>query len=211
MYKVQKQSNLLFITRTLRTHNQKRRILTKGVDNVGKQITAHFNFDEFKCPCGCGSNKTDTSFINKLENIYEYFSRCPDGVAVIIVTSGFRCSKHSVAVGGYANDAHTKGIAADIYVVKSDGKTRYNSREVAAVAEKLGFSGIGIIDNTAVHVDIRNASNYTNSHWYGNEITGDDNIKTFSEYLPKQKTTTSKHTLTVIFDDKEIIKKEFEI
>ena len=147
-------------------------VTLKGVDKMGNQITAHFNFDEFKCPCGCGGNKTDTSFINKLENIYEYFSRCPDGIAAIIVTSGYRCSKHSVAVGGYANDAHTKGIAADIYVLKRDGTTRYNSREVAAVAEKLGFSGIGIIDNTAVHVDVRNTSNYTNSHWFGNEITG---------------------------------------
>lgn len=178
---------------------------------MGTQITPHFNFDEFKCPCGCGGNKTYISFIDKLETIYEYFTKCPDGIAAIIVTSGYRCSKHSVAVGGYANDAHTKGIAADIYVLKRDDITRYNSREVAAVAEKLGFSGIGIIDNTAVHVDIRNASNYTNSHWFGNEITGDDNIKTFAEYLPKQKTTTttSKHTLTVIFDGKEIMKKEF--
>lgn len=173
---------------------------------MGKQITTHFNYDEFKCPC-CNGNKADVTLINKLENIYEYFSRCSDGVSAIIVTSGYRCSRHSVAVGGYANDSHTKGIAADIYVVKNDGITRYNSREVAAVAEKLGFSGIGIIDNTAVHVDIRNASNYTNTHWFGNEITGDDNIKTFSEYLPK--TTTSKHTLTVILDGKEIMKKEF--
>lgn len=177
---------------------------------MGKQITAHFNFDEFKCSCGCGGNKTDTTLINKLESIYEYFTKCPDGVAAIIVTSGYRCNNISTQIkGAFIGDTHNIGIAADIYVVKSDGITRYNSREVAAVAEKLGFSGIGIIDNTAVHVDIRNASNYTNSHWFGNEITGEGKIKTFAEYLPKQKTTTNKHILTVNLDGKEILKKEF--
>lgn len=89
----------------------------------------------------------------------------------VTITSGYRCSRHSVAVGGYANDAHTKGIAADISIA---GKS---PEDIAEAAELVGFSGIGLMTG-AVHVDVRNAKNYYNSHWFGDERTG-ENVKTF--------------------------------
>lgn len=39
------------------------------------------------------------------------------GVTLTVV-SGYRTPAHSVAVGGFANDPHTRGIAADVYVGK---------------------------------------------------------------------------------------------
>lgn len=35
---------------------------------------------------------------------------------VIDVNSGYRTPQHSVAVGGFANDPHTRGIAVDAYI-----------------------------------------------------------------------------------------------
>ena len=135
-------------------------------------------------------------------------------MTAIIVTSGCRCPKHSASIpNGSSTDAHTRGIAADVYAVKKDG-TRWGAFSLAAVAEKIGFTGIGIIDNTAVHMDIRNNSNYVNPHWFGNEITGDDFVKTFSQYLPKTKTAaatpeTKKHKLVITLDGVKITEKEF--
>lgn len=173
-------------------------------------MTAHFSRREFTCKCGCNTNIVAAELVNKLEKVYEYLSETPDGVTAIIVTSGCRCSKHSVSVGGGMNDAHTKGIAADVYAVKKDG-TRWGAFPLAAVAEKIGFSGIGVIDNTAVHMDIRNDKNYVNSHWFGNEITGDNFVKTFSQYLPATKTVaTKKHKLVITLDGVKITEKEFD-
>ena len=174
-------------------------------------MTAHFSRREFTCKCGCAGNEINAELVNKLESVYDYLSKTPDGVAAVYITSGYRCPKHSVNVGGGYSDAHTRGIAADFYAVKADGSTRWNAYELAAICEKLGFSGIGIIQDGAmscIHADIRNNTNYVNSHWFGNEITGDNNVKSFLQYLPAQKSTETKHKLTVIFDGKTIFEKE---
>ena len=177
-------------------------------------MTPHFSRREFTCKCGCNTNIVAAELVNKLEKVYEYLSETADGVTAIIVTSGCRCPKHSASIpNGSSTDAHTRGIAADVYAVKKDG-TRWGAFSLAAVAEKIGFTGIGIIDNTAVHMDIRNNSNYVNPHWFGNEITGDDFVKTFSQYLPKTKTAaatpeTKKHKLVITLDGVKITEKEF--
>ena len=165
-------------------------------------ITAHFSAYEFKCSCGCGGNGTSKALVEKFEKIYEYLAGTERGVKSVNITSGYRCPKHSVAVGGSADDAHTRGIAADFYALDKSG-TRWASRELAAVCEKLGFSGIGVIDNTAVHADIRTTANYKNGHWFGNEMTGNDNIQTWAEFLPKQvstKPTAETKAVTLVID-----------
>lgn len=168
-------------------------------------LSAHFNGSEFMCKCGkCKSVSVSTSLIELLEKMREYFCSQPEGCAGIIITSGVRCPSHSVTVGGYANDAHTKGIAADIMVYTKD-KKYYSPKVICAVAEMLGFGGIGEM-LTAVHVDVRHLGGYTNSYWHGNEITGDDDC-TWSEYLPKVN-PEKKHTISVLYDGKEIFKKE---
>lgn len=138
-------------------------------------LSAHFDKYEFTCPCGkCGADfPTDSKLVNKLETLYNMI-----GADSIIITSGYRCPEYSGSIpGGSRYDAHTKGIAADI-VVNRNG-TRVNSTDIAEAAERVGFSGIGIIDDTAVHVDVRNNNNYVNPHWFGNEMTGNNNIETF--------------------------------
>lgn len=179
-------------------------------------MTAHFSKREFTCKCGCSGNEIKNELVNNLEKVYEYLTKTADGVSAIYITSGYRCPKHSVNVGGGYSDAHTRGIAADFYAVKSDGVTRWGAYELAAICEKLGFSGIGIIADGAlscIHADIRNNDNYVNNHWFGNEIIGDNNVKTFLSYLPPTKATTekpkeTKHKIIVMYDNKTIFESE---
>ncbi len=129
-------------------------------------ISQNFSRSEFACKCGCGFATVDSGLLLKLEAL-----RSKLGGRPVRITSGCRCPKHSVAVGGYSTDAHTKGIAADITV---DGRT---VEDIAEAAELVGFTGIGLM-NGAVHVDVRSASNYYNAHWFGDERTG-ETVQTF--------------------------------
>lgn len=129
------------------------------------KLSEHFEAYEFICKCGCGKSVTDKDLVTKLEKLRELLGE------PIYVTSGYRCPNHSVSVGGYATDAHTVGIAADIQV------PNYSVEDIAEAAEKAGFTGIGLMDN-AVHVDVRNTNNYSNAHWFGDERTG-KNVETF--------------------------------
>lgn len=138
------------------------------------RITPNFKSEEFVCKCGCGKNKINERFVERLQLL-----RNRVGVP-IIVTSGYRCPTHSIRVGGSYNDAHTVGIAADIYA------NGLSSVQLARVAEDLGFGGIGIIDNQCIHVDIRDENgcgfNYANSHWWGDERTGNNFVQSFKNY-----------------------------
>lgn len=138
-----------------------------------KQLSAHFKLSEFVCKCGkCSGANPDKKLIEYLEKLHSALN-----CRAIVVTSGYRCPAHSVAVGGFTNDAHTKNIAAD--VICYDKFTGIIPAEtVAAAAERIGFSGIGLMSGGAIHLDIRDLSNYYNSHWFGDERTGED-ITTF--------------------------------
>lgn len=160
-------------------------------------LSAHFDKIEFRCKCGKSHDyNIESELINKLEKLYDIM-----GASAIIVTSGFRCPEYSKSIGGYFNDAHTKGIAADIIVQRKATNTPYyNSEDVAEAAERVGFTGIGIIDNMAVHVDIRNDNNYVNSHWFGDERTGNDNIETFQRGSVFDGENNTKHKIAVYYD-----------
>lgn len=163
-------------------------------------LSEHFDKCEFRCKCGKNHEyNIDPELINKLERMHEIMN-----ASAIIITSGFRCPEYSKSIGGFFNDAHTKGIAADIMVQrKATGTPYYNSNDVAECAERVGFTGIGIIDNFAVHVDIRNDNNYVNSHWFGDERTGNDNITTFQRdtiFDGEIKNDEKKHKITVYYD-----------
>lgn len=135
-------------------------------------LSTHFSQSEFRCQCGCGGEHTSKLLISMLEKLYSYMN-----AKAVIISSGYRCPKYSVRVGGMATDAHTKNIAADLCVQKQSGGF-YSSWDVAEAAERLGFKGIGIIDNTYIHLDTRGYEPYANSFWFGNEMTG-ETYKTF--------------------------------
>lgn len=146
--------------------------------NGSKSLSKHFAVKEFVSNVNgrirYDSVKIDTKLINKLEKLFKF------GMDSVVIISGYRHPKDSIAVGGYSNDAHTKGIAADIICYKN--RKALKSKYVAALASLIGFSGIGIISETSVHVDVRNYKNYSNAHWWGDERTGNDNIVDFFKY-----------------------------
>lgn len=161
-------------------------------------LSAHFDSSEFRCKCGCGKGSPSKLLITRLEQLHTLM-----GAKSIIINSGYRCPAYSVKVGGSATDAHTRNIAADIVVKKQDGSL-YKSEDIAEAAERLGFGGIGLMNN-ACHVDTRDSEAYTNKHWFGDERTGNNYIKTFQRgtVFPGQKNEPVKKTMkiTVEYDD----------
>lgn len=101
-----------------------------------------FSAKEFDCKCNnCKDTYIDSDLIQKLDNLREAVN------SPIIVTSGYRCPAHNIAIGGAQNSSHTSGMAADI--VAKDMDKLYNEAcdifEAVGDGRKKGF----------VHVDTR--------------------------------------------------------
>ena len=165
-------------------------------------LSAHFDSSEFNCKT-CGKSASISKLlISRLEQMHDYMK-----AKAIYINSGYRCPNCSVKVGGFRNDAHVKGMAADIRVQKQDG-SYYTAEDIAEVAERVGFGGIGLM-NGATHVDTRDTEPYSNTHWFGDERNGNDYIKTFQRgtVFPGQ-TIAKKHKLKLYLDDVLLIEKE---
>ncbi|MBR2283048.1 MAG: hypothetical protein IJ874_01325 [Ruminococcus sp.] len=123
------------------------------------KISEHFSVQEFRCRCGrTHDTLLDTGLVQKLEKLRDTL-KC----RAITINSGYRCSDHDRAVGGNGSGMHTKGMAADIVCTGADGKP-VNSGVICCAAQDIGFGGIGKINGTAVHVDVR-----TSNFWKGDE------------------------------------------
>lgn len=147
-------------------------------------ISAHLSKSEIRCKCGCGFEDLKKPAIELFEAVRHELGDKP-----LIVTSGCRCSRHSVAVGGRSNDMHTRGLALD---VRSD---YYTPEQICAAAEKCGANGIGLMKRQgAAHFDAGDRV----TPWRGNEDTG-ENVATF---------ITTKNVITVCYNGKEIFRKE---
>ena len=108
-------------------------------------VIPNFSVKEMECACGCGFCDFDVGFLDKLQSLRDTLKR------PLIVTSGFRCSRHNEAVGGAKHSKHLAGIAVDIstWGMQSDFMYRF-----MAGAIDLGFTGIGVGKNF-IHIDTR--------------------------------------------------------
>lgn len=110
----------------------------------------YFKKEEFKCQCGgkyCNGYPAEMSskLIDILEELRVYFGK------PITITSGLRCSKHNVAVGGVSNSQHQYGKAADIYIPGVDkAKIKAKAYELGAAYCYYGTAGMG----EAVHINV---------------------------------------------------------
>ncbi len=137
--------------------------------NGNDKLSEHFRVKEFRARRG---NKLDGDKIlvaEELINMLEKLSRSVRYRA-IIVTDGYRTEEFDKLLTGKAGQ-HTKGMAADVWV---DGFTAY---ELAAIAEILGFDGIGVINSKCVHLDVRGYKSY----FVENSVDASDtySVKTF--------------------------------
>ena len=147
-------------------------------------ISAHLSKSEITCKCGCGYSDLKKPAIDLFEKVRHELGDKP-----LIITSGCRCSRHSVAVGGRSNDMHTRGLALD---VRSD---YYTPEQICEAAEKCGANGIGLMKRQgAAHFDAGDRV----IPWRGNEDTG-ENVSTF---------ITKKNVITVNYNGVEIFRKE---
>lgn len=134
------------------------------------KLSSHFDSSEFACKC-CGKTiPMSKLLVERLEKMRSYMK-----AKAIYINSGYRCANNPY---GYKTDAHRLGIAADIRVQKQDGSF-YTAQDIAEVAERIGFGGVGLMLPDSCHVDTRDSESYSNKHWFGNETTGENFIKTF--------------------------------
>lgn len=134
------------------------------------KLSEHFDSSEFACSCCGKSIKMSDLLIKRLEKLHTLM-----GAKAVYINSGYRCNNNK---WGSPTDAHRKGMAADIRVQRKDG-TYYTGADIAEAAERIGFGGIGIMEPDSCHVDTRDSEPYVNNHWFGNETTKNDYIKTF--------------------------------
>ncbi len=153
-------------------------------------LSPHFDSSEFACEC-CGKSITMSQLlIDRLEKLHSLM-----GAKAIYINSGYRCENNP---WGSPTDAHRKGMAADIRVQRKDG-SYYTAEDIAEAAERIGFGGIGMMLPDSCHVDTRDSEPYSNSHWFGNETTGENYISTFQRgtVFDGEKATAQKKTISI--------------
>ncbi len=112
----------------------------------GNRLRRNFMEHELRCHC-CGLFIEHDYFLDRLQALRDRL-----GVPVY-VTSGTRCRKHNVEVGGARNSYHMKGMAGDL---RAKGKTL---QETARAAKAVGFKGIKLYAKQGfVHCDVRPTS-----------------------------------------------------
>lgn len=124
------------------------------------KLGTHFTAGEFACFNSNGALQSDkflhnTALVPLLEKLFTKLN-CKS----ILVTSGYRTPDFSVSIGGFKNDQHTKGNAADIVCYDQKGK-EIDAKKVCCALEDLGHKGgVGYICSTATHVDVRGTKAY---------------------------------------------------
>lgn len=143
-------------------------------------LSAHFQVKEFACKDGSDTILINPDLITALEKLYAKL-----GAKAINITSGYRTPSHSVKVGGYATDQHTKGNAADVKAKKQDGSL-FSSKEITLALEDINHAGgIGLINKTnSVHVDVRGKK-----CWF-DETNGEKLVDSWYAYWGVAKPTT---------------------
>lgn len=110
------------------------------------KLTPHFTRKELGCRCRrpeCDAASMDAGFLQKLEAL-----RLDWGVP-LIPTSGARCAHWNTKKGGSPKSQHLVGNAADFWFEHPSDVEAF-----VYLAEKHGFTGIGVGDNL-VHIDCR--------------------------------------------------------
>lgn len=108
----------------------------------------HFKREEMRCRCGgkyCDGFpvEPEEKLMIMAEKVREHFN------SPAVVTSGVRCEKHNVNVGGVANSRHKYGKAIDFFV---NGKT---AKDVLSyVLQNDGIRYAYAIDENCIHMDI---------------------------------------------------------
>ena len=148
-----------------------------------KSLSPHFKVKEFRCKDGSDTIYICPQIIDVLEQLFNFMN-----AKAINIISGYRTNSHSVKVGGYAGDVHTRGIACDINVRKQDGNL-YKQKDILIALEDMGFNhGIGRIgSDTNVHIDMCD-----DKCWF-DETNGSKTVNSWREYYGEGKAVVNSH------------------
>ncbi len=126
-------------------------LITKSINHI--YLSEFFSLEEFQCPC-CRCVKLDPSLLQKLKGLRNKIKK------PVIITSGYRCSKHNSEVGGVKNSYHLLGMAVDIFVPEIP------IARLLQITREFKFQGIGFYpDRNFLHLDIRNTDQPV--YWQG--------------------------------------------
>lgn len=80
-------------------------------------LTPNISRREVACKCGCGFDTLDIETAKIVQDVCDHIANSI-GVSrvVLIITSGCRCEKYNVKVGGSEDSQHLYGRALDFYV-----------------------------------------------------------------------------------------------
>lgn len=111
-------------------------------------MTKNFSLTEpgMACPC-CGRNEVNLDLLDALQSVRDLLE------LPIIITSGYRCNKHNISIGGKPGSSHKKGLAVDIAINSS----HYGYKIIKAIMKSERFVRIGYGDMNGVltlHLDI---------------------------------------------------------
>jgi hypothetical protein len=121
----------------------------KSSDMGDGLLSAHFSAREMACkcslaPCPSALTPVDPRLLDVLE-------RMRAAVGPLRVTSGLRCERHNLVVGGAPDSEHLYGAAADLYA-----DTAQRRMALVRAALDAGVTRIGV-DRRFVHVGVSTA------------------------------------------------------
>jgi len=110
-------------------------------------MPTNFSLAELGCSCGCPENLTKPELLDSLQAVRDILEK------PMKITSGYRCEKHNLAVGGVSTSSHLLGTAADIYIPSSG--YGYEIMRAIFLSQRFFRVGYGKMGGTLVlHVDI---------------------------------------------------------
>jgi uncharacterized protein YcbK (DUF882 family) len=101
----------------------------------------YFTDVEFECPC-CHRYLISQQLVSNLDSIRKHLDE------PIIITSGYRCIKHNMDVGGSPTSSHRIGLAVDIACTSSSYRYRLIKALLAVGINRMKIGG------RFIHVDI---------------------------------------------------------
>jgi len=111
-------------------------------------IFVHFDRSEFECKCGCGQNLMADDFILKCDQLRQVL-RFP-----LIVSSGYRCPTHNVAVSTTGiHGPHTTGRAVDFAIFGHKAHKLIQQASLGGWFTGIGLNQKGTHSKRFVHLD----------------------------------------------------------